>query len=383
MQVRIEKLVYGGAGLARTPEGVVFVEGVLPDELIEIEIAERKRDFSRARAVRVLEPSGDRRFPACPNFASVGCCDWGHIRHPQQIRIKEAILMESLRRLGRLDWDGPTPTVEGREEGYRMRATFHVAGAEPGFLREGTHEVVPIQSCASLMPSLNAFLGEARAALGAGRFEGADTIRAIASPTTGEVAAVFLRGRQRARWSSGTLVTEVGGFRYRLRPMGFFQPNRCTLEPLQSRVARLAGPGPVILDLFCGDAFFTLPLARQAERVIGVDRRSTSNAEWNARQNRIGNVTFVRASAGAFLANATVRPHAVVLDPPRAGAGANLTRRIVALAPARIVYVSCNPATFAADVRGLREGGYRLTRLELVDQFPNTHHIETIALFEK
>jgi len=383
MQVRIEKLIYGGAGLARTDQGVVFVERVLAGELVEVEIIEPRKDYSLARLIEVLEPSEARRSPACPNFETVGCCDWAHIRHPDQIRIKEAVLRESLQRLGHLDRDEPIHTIPGPDGGYRIRAIFHVIDCRPGFVREGTHEVVPITGCPSLMPELNEFIGQATAALGEGRFQGADAIRVVASPTTCEVAAVFMRGREKARWTSGSVLTEVGGFQYRLHPMGFFQPNRYMLLPLQSRVAELVPPARVVLDLFSGDGFFSLPLARKAEQVVAVDRRSTANAMRNARLNRVGNITFVKSSARAFLMNAAIRPDAVVLDPPRSGGGPNLTRRIAGLGPARIVYVSCNPTTFAADARVLASHDYRITHLEILDQFPNTHHIETIALFEK
>jgi 23S rRNA (uracil1939-C5)-methyltransferase len=232
------------------------------------------------------------------------------------------------------------------------------------------------------MPSLNGFIAAAAAALREGQFSGADTIRAIASPTTGEVASTFLRGRERAPWTSGAVTTEVSGIRYRLRPFGFFQPNRYLLAPLLARVAELSGDARTILDLFSGDGFFSLPLARHAGRVIAVDRRSTANALRNAELNRIGNVTFVKASARAFLLKTDVRPETIVLDPTRSGTGADLARRVAGLGAARIVYVSCNPTTFAPDAAALRRHGYRMTSVELLDQFPNTHHIETVALFE-
>jgi 23S rRNA (uracil1939-C5)-methyltransferase len=385
MQVRIEKLVYGGRGLARTDSGVVFVDGVVPGEQVEIEVTERRKDFARARLVEVLEAAEARQAPVCPNFHAAGCCDWSHIRPAEQIRIKEGILRESLERLGGIRWDAPIASLTGPTEGYRMRASFHVAGLEPAFMREGSREPVPIQSCAALMPELNAFLKEAAAALGEGRFGPVDSIRAIASPSTGEVSAVFLRGRRRTKWGAAKLIAEVSGIRYNLRPSGFFQPNRYTLELIQKRVAVPGREARVVLDLFSGDGFFSLPLARSAERVIAVDRRSTLNAQRNARLNRIGNVDFVKRPAHAFLRSrpAGPKPDLVVLDPPRSGAGSGLTRAVSALVAPRIVYVSCNPSTLAADARILTETGYRLESVEPIDQFPNTHHVEVIASFER
>jgi len=381
--IRIEKLVYGGAGLARTDQGVVFVDRVLPGELVEVEVFDKKKDYSRARLSDVLEPSESRRVPVCPNFETVGCCGWGHIQLSRQLEIREEILRESLRRGARILWDNPIETIRSPEGGYRMRAVFHVAGKVPGFLREGTHEVVPIETCAALMPSISKFLIDAAEALAAGRFAGADRIAVISSPKTDRVAATFFRGRRKASWSGGTLTTDVEGFTYRLRPTGFFQPNRYTLSPLHSRVTELAGDAGVMLDLFCGDAFFTLPLAKHAVRVVGVDRRSTANARKNARLNSIVNLDFIKASAQAYLKTSEVHPEVVVLDPPRSGAGPTLTRGVAGLGASRIVYVSCNPTTFAADAGVLNALGYRLGNLTLVDQFPNTPHIETIATFDK
>ena len=138
-----------------------------------------------------------------------------------------------------------------------------------------------------------------------------------------------------------------------------------------------------VLDLFAGSAFFSLPLARAFPRVIGVERRSTRIAEWNARKNQIDNVEFIKSSARAFLAKAKIQPDLVVLDPPRTGAGKGIVKSVATLAPQRVVYISCNPTTFASEARILLDSGYQLSSLKFVDQFPNTYHIETVGLFEK
>lgn len=383
MRVRIEKLVYGGAGLARTDQGVVFVERVLPGELVDVEPVTLKKDYIRARLVGVLEPSPDRIPPACPNFESVGCCDWAHIRGVLQEQIKKEIVVESLRRTAQLEWVQPIDTIRSLSTGYRLRAAFHISAGGIGFVREGTHEVVPIESCSALMPELNTFLGEATSAIASQHYAGAERIRAIASPTSGEVAAVFLSGRGKAPWKHRVVGTEVNGLKFRLRPEGFFQPNRYTLVPLMERVAMRAEKASLVLDLFCGDAFFSLHLARRANRVIGVDRRSITNAARNAYHSRIENVHFVRSSALRYINSARIRPDAIVLDPPRGGAGKHLIRGVGGLGAPVVIYVSCNPTTLGADCRTLHECGYALKELELVDQFPNTHHIETVAVFRK
>src|SRR5690349_9460749 len=158
MRLKIEKLVYGGAGLSRTEDGVVFVPRTAPGDIVEAEIADRKKDYATARVTRVLEPSPDRQEPYCPNYETAGCCHWQHIRYDRQVDYKEAILRETLRRIAQVDWSGPVHRLTGPDRNYRLRATFHVSDGRLGFVRENTNQVVPIRSCASLVPELNGFL---------------------------------------------------------------------------------------------------------------------------------------------------------------------------------------------------------------------------------
>ena len=383
MLIKIEKLVYGGFGLARTDGGVVFVGRTIPGELIEAEIVERKKDYAIARLIEVLEPSEDRREPYCPNFETVGCCHWDHIAYERQRALKKDILLESLERGGKIESPEPIRHIYGPEREYRLRASFHVRDRRLGFMDEGKNGVVTIDRCAALMPPLNRFIREASEALSQPGLDGTTSVRAVASPETGEVAATFLRGRECARWPGRNPTTHVGGIEYRLDPDSFFQPNQFLLEQLVSAVVNAAGSPKVTLDLFCGSGFFSLPLAKLSSRLVGIDRRSIRTAEWNARRNRIANVAFVKSSAWAFLVNSDIRPDLVVMDPPRTGAGRNIAKRVATPGAARIIYVSCNPTTFAPEARLLLEAGYTLSSITFIDQFPNSHHIETIGLFQR
>jgi len=173
------------------------------------------------------------------------------------------------------------------------------------------------------------------------------------------------------------------GMEYRLRPDSFFQPNQYLVKTMASEVMRATEGSKVVLDLFCGSGFFSLLIARQASRVIGVDRRSIANALWNAQRNEIKNVEFVKAAVWAFLMKTGVKPDTVVLDPPRTGAGKGIVQKVIALEPEKVVYVSCNPSTFAPEARFLLDHGYELRSLKFVDQFPGTSHIETIGVFSR
>jgi 23S rRNA (uracil1939-C5)-methyltransferase len=388
VQIKIEKLVYGGAGMTRTEEeGVVFVGKVLPGELVEIEVVDKKKDYAHARLVKVLEPSDDRKVPECANFDTVGCCGWGHIDYQRQLEIKESIIREVLRRQGKIEWEQPIAKLTGPEREYRLRASFHItqtpAGDRLGFMEEGTHNVIPISSCAAFMPELNQFIGDAILALKERGLRGAETVRAVVSPDNGQVGATFHRGRQRTSWTEREPRTKVKGLEYRLRSDSFFQPNRFLLDEMMSEVVQACGKARTVLDLFCGSAFFSLPIARSGAKVTGIDRRSIANAIWNARRNQMDDIKFIKASAWGYLVKSAIKPDVVVLDPPRTGAGKNIVKRTAELNPKRVVYISCNPTTFAPEARILIDNGYKLTSLKFVDQFPNTPHIETISLFER
>ena len=383
MRIKIEKLVYGGAGLARTGEGVIFVSKVLPGELVEIEIVNRKKDYANARLVNVIESSSHRKSPACPNFSTVGCCSWDYIAYENQTELKESIIRDSLSRLGHIEWDQPIDRITGPDQGYRMRARFHVENRRLGFVREQTHHFVGITACGALMPALNTFIGEANAALRKPGLGKTDSVHAIASPETGKVGATFHGGRERASWTDRLPRTRVIGIEYRLRPDSFFQPNQHLLKTMALEVLAATEGGKVILDLYCGSGFFSLVMARGASRVIGIDRRSIANAQWNARRNDITNIEFVKSAASAFLMKARVKPDTVVLDPPRTGAGKGIVHKVITLEPEKIVYVSCNPSTFASEARLFLDGGFKLNSFKFVDQFPHTHHIETIAVFQR
>jgi 23S rRNA (uracil1939-C5)-methyltransferase len=325
---------------------------------VEATIIEQKKDYAVASIAELLEPSPDRQEPWCPNYETAGCCHWQHIRYERQLDIKEDIIRESLARLGHLKWTGPIQRISGPDRHYRMRATFHITTqGEPGFVRERSHVVVPITECASLAPELNDFLRGNR-----GPFH------------TKEVTVV-----------SPSLI-DVAGMRYRLDPETFFQANRFLLEPFVTEVLLQAGPTPGnVLDLYCGSGFFSLHLAKPASEVLGIESnaRAARQARENARLNKVSNVEFFRGEVASVLQGTDLKPGVVVLNPPRTGAGTKNAVRIAGMRPERIVYVSCNPTTFARETAAVASEGYQLQRITMVDQFPNTYHIELVGLFER
>jgi 23S rRNA (uracil1939-C5)-methyltransferase len=375
MQVTIEKMVYGGAGLARTDQGVLFVPRTAPGDVVEVEIYDRKKDYSSARVTSIIQPSPDRQTPDCPNYESAGCCHWQHIRYDRQLQIKEAVLRETLQRAGRIAWDGPIQVISGPDRNYRLRATFHVRDRQVGFVRERSNTVVPIQECSSLVPELNAFIPEANRLLAS--FDAVEEIRAVSGP---EVAATF-DGRSTGMENPRIRVND---FVFDMHPDAFFQSNRFLLERFMNEVLDQAGATPkYVLDLYCGSGFFSIPVAKRAIELLGVEssRIAVREGRLNADLNGTENVQFVEREVETALKDADVKPDLVLLNPPRTGCGKQAAQTIAKMMVPRIVYVSCNPSTFAPEAAVFLKQGYKLERITMIDQFPNTYHIEMIAAF--
>ncbi len=370
MLLKIEKLVYGGAGLARTEGGVVFVPRSAPGDVIEAQIVDKRKDYSIARIIEIVEPSPDRQESMC----TAGCCPWQHIRYERQVDYKQAIIRESLQRLGHLNWDEPIREITGPDRNYRLRATFHVINGRLGFMQEKTNVVIPIQSCASLVPELNQFIASMDP-------NGAREVHVVSAPA---IAATFVFEDGTIK-RSGRAMIQVDGIRYRISGETFFQANRFLLMPFINEVLSQAGPSPAhVLELYSGSGFFSIPLSRLAREVIGIEgsRTAVLQARENARLNERINVKFFDRPVDVTLRGSGLRPDVILLDPPRAGCGVKNAGRIAALESRRIVYVSCNPTTFAPEAAILVSKGYDLRRVTLIDQFPNTYHIEIVALFE-
>jgi 23S rRNA (uracil1939-C5)-methyltransferase len=379
MRVTIEKLVYGGAGLARTEQGVVFVPRTAPGDVVEVDIVERKPDYATARVTALLEPSADRQSPTCPNYDSAGCCHWQHIRYPRQLEIKEGILRETLQRTGRIPWDAPITLVSGPELNYRLRASFHVHKRRLGFVAERSHMVIAIPECSALSPELNAFIPKANEILAAPDMAEVREVHAISGPP---VLATF--GSKRV--GAGPARIHVKDHVFDLHPDAFFQTNRYLLAGFLDTVLDNATGARRVLDLFCGSGFFSIPLARVAGEVLGVEssRTAVKQAQLNAGLNKAGNATFFEGGVEETLKNSPeVKPDFIVMNPPRTGASREVAERVAGLGAERLVYVSCNPSTFAREAPTILARGYTLESITMVDQFPNTYHIEMVAVFRK
>ena len=369
IQVEIEKAVFGGLFLGRNEGKAVFVPHAVPGETATVRILSEKKDYCIGEIENVGSASVDRIMPACPLYYRCGGCSYLHVTYEKELEFKMSVLMDSLARIAGIGSDGlPGPDVihDGRFH-YRSHAAIKARGGISGFFRRGTNEMVPIAGtgCLLLDDSIN------------------DRVRSIDAPQADYRAAVDCSGRVMTSFDGDTVVQErEAGLTYSRGIDQFFQANRLLRGALLERVVALARRDETesFLDIGCGVGFFTLPIARVSKHGRGIDINAESirYARMNARENGITNVDF-EARRSSLIHPGRMEPGFIVMDPPRAGIDKHTRKTILAMRPPVIVYVSCNPSTFARDVRDFIAGGYRLETLSLADMFPCTQHVEVIS----
>jgi len=390
--------VHGGYVLAR-PEGmgVLFVRWALPGEIVSVRLVERKREYAFAEAVEVLSPSPRRVDPPCEVFGECGGCQLQHADYPYQLEMKREILREAFRRIGKMD---VAPEIAPPLEpfGYRYRGRFRVDGEKVGFHASLSHRLVPVSRCPLMIDAINAVLPGLR---GLGRFAkvsevqvASDGVRAsaffprvrfgmgmvehLAERSGGVLSGARFEDRP---WGEERITLPLDGISYSVSPRGFFQANWRMNQAMVRRIGAILGDsaGARLLDLYAGAGNFALPLAAKVREVVAVEGEAQSVKELrgNVRENALGNIRIVRSSVETFRPEG--RFDALILDPPRAGLSERALARVREAAAGEIFYVSCNPSTLARDVRSLSDR-YDLASLEMHDFFPNTHHVEALAV---
>lgn len=387
-EVTIEKLVYGGDGLARIGTQAVFVPYAAVGDHLRVRITEVERNYARGQINEILQPSPTRRSAPCVYFGDCGGCQMQHLNYPAQLAAKVSFVRESLRRLGNIEWHGEIGVRAGEELGYRARAEIKVAYGEDGqpcigYFRAGTQEVCDVESCPILLPAANRELQRLRAehsliprdATRVHLTVGDDEV--IVTPATGE------NGRAIEIDALGTAHQHIAGMTYGFGVKSFFQSNRLLVEELV-RTAIGDARGQFAVDLYAGVGLFSLQLAKNFAQVCAVEGNKTAaqHGQENVRANNLNNVRYEAISVEAWLKYKSAegpRPDLVLLDPPRAGAGLPVIERLAALAPPAINYVSCDPATLARDLRALLDYGYLIDSITALDMFPQTFHVETVT----
>jgi len=378
--VTIEKWVYGGEALARLDGRVVLAPFVLPGETVRLDAD----DGIHARLAEVLTSAPERVAPPCPLFTRCGGCHYQHAPYDFQLARKVEILREQLRRVGKIEYTGEIETISGPPLGYRNRAQFHIADGSIGYLAPRSHTLVPVTGeCPISSPRLNQALADIRSRLGDPRFPRfVHSLEIFTNELDVQINALET-DRPVARsfydWCGSTVAIEYATSfgTFRVSPRSFFQVNRFLIEPLVD-AALYQAEGKTALDLYAGVGLFAVPLARRFANVIAVESSVTAarDLEVNAARAEV-RLETERARVEDFLRTLAETPDFVLADPPRAGLDKAVVAQLERLVPPRITLVSCDPATLARDVAGLTS--YRIERLTLVDLFPQTYHLETIA----
>jgi 23S rRNA (uracil1939-C5)-methyltransferase len=438
MKLRIEKAVYGGAGLARIAEGdlagkAAFAPLTLPGELVEAHLAEDKRGFLNLEADAILEPSPFRVAPGCPYFGACGGCSYQHAVYAHQVEIKAAILRETLER-ARLSTLPELQLASGPPWGYRNRVRLHFQ-ANPfalGYRERRSSRLLAVDRCPIAAPLLEkAIVAVANAGERLGLAEFCDEIeffsadddslllsfvaaRSAAKPRLPAIAQALQRELPQLRgaglfaargkgpshlaqsWGDASLDYNAAGFGYRVGLGSFFQVNRFLVDALVDLVAA-DRRGRLAWDLYAGVGLFARALAKGFERVIAVEASPASAAD--LRHNLQGTSHRVveaatldfllkqRPASSRSLTPSQTRswtpPDLVVVDPPRAGLGSGTVAALAAIGPAEIVYVSCDPSTLARDLAALVQSGYDLRTITMVDLFPQTFHLESVSVLAR
>ncbi|MEW6323831.1 MAG: 23S rRNA (uracil(1939)-C(5))-methyltransferase RlmD [Nitrospirota bacterium] len=421
--VTVEKLIDGGAGLGRVDGRVIFVPGVCPGERVRARITAVKPGYAEAALESVEQASADRVRPPCPVFGRCGGCQWQHLSDPAQARAKVDILREDLRRLAKLDKPALLDPIAAPEPyGYRSRIQVKIdaSGAKPriGFYAAKSRQIVTMEQCPVAAPPLNRAVAALRTCLAdpATRLSSMSEIHWHLAQGTGELQSRYFaagepkkrveafltksaaslpelvsqvyydRSGHRRVWGRDWITDHLHGRPFRISDRSFAQVNWAQNQAMIEAVlgfAALTGRESV-LELFCGIGNFGLFLAEQAATLEGYDENpsAVADARYNAEQQRRPNCRFQAGPVDEVLEGlirSGRRFDCIVLDPPREGLQRAALNALLKLAPARIVYISCVPATLARDLRRFGDGGYRVGRIQPIDLFPQTPYLETVT----
>ena len=434
MELNIEKLVYGGDGLARLPPDehgrgkTVFLPYVLPGEQVDASLIQSRTGFVRAKLNTVLVPSPNRALPECPYFSRCGGCQYQHIDYGAQLRYKTEILLETLRRTAKLELGVEVQTHSSEPWHYRNRTRMHVRHSPEfalGYFKANSHELLPVERCPISSPLINQsisgiwelsrtskvpsavhglqfFANHTDDAMLLELYVGppakerqlsqfANALMKQLSATRGvrffktspvedspqQLSSSSIHSESFSAIGQDHLLYNAAGHDYRVSGGSFFQTNRFLMEELVA-VAIAGAAGQTAFDLYAGVGLFSVPLAAKFKEIIAVEASPYAVAD--LQQNSPANVQTIRGTTESFLQKhaGQFAPDFILLDPPRGGLGERATTALCRTSASCVTYVSCDPATLSRDLRLLLESGFKVEQAHLFDLFPQTAHMETV-----
>lgn len=393
VECEIGDVAFGGDGVGRVSDGVVFVPFTVDGDRAEIEVTEVRKRYARGRLFRIIAPSRHRIPAACPDYTRCGGCRMQHIAYGHQLALKERQIEEIFKRIAGVPHPPlASPIPSPQPFGWRGKAEFHLAGGRGGPRRAGlmamaSHELIEAERCGIVEESINVKYRAFRMALRSGRIRAPGERQAVWSDEPGEPPTEIFIGPGQPP----DVTRIVRGMRMTVPYRGFFQANVALVGELVEQVIGMCGltGQEAVVDAYGGAGLFSLFLGPRAGRLCGIegDREAVRCAKINLVRAGLARAEFLHGDVDEILRREFAargrRADVVVLDPPRDGCGEGVLEGVAALRPERIVYISCNPATQARDIRILSGYGYSLRRLQPLDMFPQTAHIEVVALLTR
>ena len=429
-----------GSGVCHIHDQAVFVKDTIVGEVWEIKILKVTSSAVYGKAMTLITPSPARIQPTCPVSGKCGGCALMHMSYEEELRMKLEKVNNALQRIGNCSYVIPEILPAENVSHYRNKSITAVGTSQghpvAGFYRQRTHDIIPAENCLLQSEASNKVnravldwmathnipyydeatgkgsvrhiftrtnrmgqvlvtiisakgFGKATETLAPALVEACPKVCGVVLNINKSKGNSVLAGEFYSLWGSDTIRETLCGYEFSISPQAFFQINPPQAEKLYDRAVEYAAPnGGTVLDLYCGTGTISLCLSQKADHVIGAEivPEAVENAKENAIHNGVSNVEFICADAGEAaqtLADRGIRPDCIVVDPPRKGMYPEALENIVRMQPRRIVYVSCDPATLARDVKRLAESGYEVTAGTAVDMFPRTFHVETVVLLSK
>lgn len=442
IELKIDRLGTNGEGIAHVKEFTIFIALALPNEIVLARVDEVKKNYATADLLKILEPSEDRIEAECKNYPACGGCQLAHVSYESQLKFKRQIVVDSVERIGKIRGVEILPTL-GMQDPTRYRNKFQFPIDRRGKMvrigcySRGTHEIIDVSKCLiqraendQLLQAMREVVskfqipiydedrhtGILRHLMGRVGFDGSLMAVLVTSkdslPHAKEIVK-FLRnripnlksvqqniqpqrnnvilGRQtKILWGVEGILDRIGEFEFQISARSFFQVNTAQAEVLYRKVLEFANldGSEIVLDAYCGTGTISIFLARHARKVFGIEIVSSAilDARKNARANRIRNAEFFVGDASAIVSkflHDEIYPDVVIVDPPRAGCESKVLETLAKMNPRKIIYVSCNPATLARDLGILQSLGFVAKKIQPIDMFPMTAHVESVTLLER